>query len=142
FREIRREAQSYKEPVLVINCNPDVARVLQGEERNELRHLMDRYNKSIQVKAQQNYHREQFDIYGRPAQQVERPTAVAAAAVRADPAGQERLSASGPGRGGGQGGRGGRDRGRDRYRDRDRAGSGTKPPVEKGGAELAAAPVA
>jgi ribonuclease G len=73
FREIRREALAYKEPVLVVNCHQDVARVLQGEERQELRHLMDRYNKSIQVKAQQNYHREQFDVYGRPAQQSDRP---------------------------------------------------------------------
>ena len=73
FREIRREAHAYKEPVLMVNCHQDVARVLQGEERQELRHLMDRYNKSIQVKAQQNYHREQFDIYGRPAQHSDRP---------------------------------------------------------------------
>jgi len=68
FREIRREAPGYKDPTLVINCHPDVARLLQGEERLELRHLMDRYNKSIQVKAQANYHREQYDIYGRSAQ--------------------------------------------------------------------------
>jgi ribonuclease G len=72
FREIRREAQGYKDPVLVINCSPEVARMLQGEERNELRHLMDRFNKSIQVKAQQNYHREQFDVYARPAQAQDR----------------------------------------------------------------------
>ena len=57
----------------MVNCHQDVARVLQGEERQELRHLMDRYNKSIQVKAQQNYHREQFEVYGRPAQQSDRP---------------------------------------------------------------------
>ncbi len=68
FREIRREAPNYKEPVLVINCNNDVAKLLAGEERQELRHLMDRYNKSILVKVQQGYHREQYDIYGRPAQ--------------------------------------------------------------------------
>ena len=67
FGEIRREAPGYKDPTLVINCNAEVARLLQGEERQELRHLMDRYNKSIQVKAQQNYHREQYDIYGRSA---------------------------------------------------------------------------
>ncbi|MDC0709654.1 Rne/Rng family ribonuclease [Stigmatella sp. ncwal1] len=65
FREIRREAPGYKDSTLVINCSAEVARQLQGEERQELRHLMDRYNKSIQVKAQQNYHREQYDIYGR-----------------------------------------------------------------------------
>jgi len=84
FREIRREAPNYKEPVLVINCSVDVARLLQGEERQELRHLMDRYNKSIQVRAQQNYHREQYDIYGKPATAEGRQPPVAAANGRGD----------------------------------------------------------
>ncbi len=70
FRYIRREAATYKEPTLVINCSVDVAKLLQGEERQELRELMDRFNKSIQVKAQQHYHREQFDVYGRAAHEV------------------------------------------------------------------------
>jgi ribonuclease G len=65
FREIRREASHFPEPVLVVNCHPEVARILQGAEREELRYLMDRFNKTIQVKPQQNYHQEQFDIYGR-----------------------------------------------------------------------------
>jgi ribonuclease G len=65
FREIRREAVHFPEPVLVVNCHPEVARILQGAERDELRYLMDRFNKTIQVRAQQNYHQEQFDIYGR-----------------------------------------------------------------------------
>ncbi|HUK66937.1 MAG TPA: Rne/Rng family ribonuclease [Anaeromyxobacteraceae bacterium] len=65
FREIRREAASFPEPVLVVNCHPEVARILQGEEREELRYLMDRFNKTIQVKPQSGYHQEQFDIYGR-----------------------------------------------------------------------------
>jgi ribonuclease G len=65
FREIRREAPHFPEPVLVANCHPEVARILQGAERDELRYLMDRFNKTIQVKPQQNYHQEQFDIYGR-----------------------------------------------------------------------------
>jgi len=65
FREIRREAPHFQEPVLVVNCNPEVARILQGAERDELRYLMDRFNKTIQVKVQQHYHQEQFDIYGR-----------------------------------------------------------------------------
>jgi ribonuclease G len=67
FRQIRREASNFKESLLIINCSSDVAALLQGDERQELRHLMDRFNKSIQVKAQQNYHREQYDIYGRAA---------------------------------------------------------------------------
>ncbi|HTT70331.1 MAG TPA: Rne/Rng family ribonuclease [Anaeromyxobacteraceae bacterium] len=65
FREIRREAASFPEPVLVVNCHPEVARILQGEERDELRYLMDRFNKTIQVKPQTSYHQEQFDLYGR-----------------------------------------------------------------------------
>jgi len=65
FREIRRDSSSFQEPVMVINCHPEVARILQGAERDELRYLMDRFNKTIQVKTQQGYHQEQFDIYGR-----------------------------------------------------------------------------
>ncbi|HEY6100919.1 MAG TPA: Rne/Rng family ribonuclease [Anaeromyxobacter sp.] len=65
FREIRREATHFPEPVLVVNCHPEVARILQGADRDELRALMDRFNKTIQVKPQQGYHQEQFDIYGR-----------------------------------------------------------------------------
>ena len=65
FREIRRDAPSFPEPVLVVNCHPEVARIVQGEERDELRYLMDRFNKTIQVKPQSGYHQEQFDIYGR-----------------------------------------------------------------------------
>jgi ribonuclease G len=65
FREIRREAIHFPEPMLVVNCHPEVARILQGAERDELRYLMDRFNKTIQVKPQQNYHQEQFDLYGR-----------------------------------------------------------------------------
>jgi ribonuclease G len=68
FREIRREAPNFSEPTLVVNCHPEVAKILQNEERVELRYLMDRYNKSIQVKSQPNYHQEHFEIYGRQAQ--------------------------------------------------------------------------
>jgi ribonuclease G len=68
FREIRREGMAYREPTLVVNCSPDVAKLFQTEEREELRHLMDRFNKTIQIKAQPNYHREQYDVYGRTAQ--------------------------------------------------------------------------
>jgi hypothetical protein len=65
FREIRRDAPHFTEPVLVVNCHTEVARIIQGAERDELRYLMDRFNKTIQVKPQGGYHQEQFDIYGR-----------------------------------------------------------------------------
>ncbi|MBS2028594.1 MAG: Rne/Rng family ribonuclease [Deltaproteobacteria bacterium] len=64
FREIRRDAKAYREQTLIVNCNPGVADLLQGDERAELRHLMDRFNKSIQVRPQGNYHQEQYDIVG------------------------------------------------------------------------------
>ena len=128
FREIRREAAHFPDPVLVVNCHPEVANVLQGEEREELRYLMDRYNKTIQVKAQASFHQEQFDIFGRH--------------ERLD-AGRESSPAGGAGggerhdrgeRGGDRGGdRGGRDRG---GRGRGRGGRGG------GAAEAAVAAVA
>ena len=45
--------------------------MLQGEERQEFRQLMDRINKSIQIRPQPQYHREQFDMYGRSIQASE-----------------------------------------------------------------------
>ncbi|RKH10305.1 Rne/Rng family ribonuclease, partial [Corallococcus sp. CA053C] len=114
FREIRREAPGYKDSTLVINCNAEVARLLQGEERNELRHLMDRYNKSIQVKAQQNYHREQYDIYGRSATGPEHKVASSPGSGDGELAMQQRRPENAYGR---------QDQGR-RGRDRDRGGGG------------------
>nr|WP_244222335.1 Rne/Rng family ribonuclease [Corallococcus praedator] len=122
FREIRREAPGYKDSTLVINCNAEVARLLQGEERNELRHLMDRYNKSIQVKAQQNYHREQYDIYGRSATGPEHKVASSPGSGDGELAMQQRRPENAYGGGGGGGG-GRQDQGR-RGRDRDRGGGG------------------
>ncbi|NVJ17119.1 Rne/Rng family ribonuclease [Myxococcus sp. AM010] len=129
FREIRREAPGYKDSTLVINCNAEVARLLQGEERNELRHLMDRYNKSIQVKAQQNYHREQYDIYGRSASGPEHKVASSPGSGDGELAMQQRKPDSNGGgfgrqeqgrRGGGSGG--GRDRGGERGGERNERG--------------------
>ncbi|MBE2251718.1 MAG: Rne/Rng family ribonuclease, partial [Myxococcus sp.] len=71
FRELRRSGPAYKDPTLVVQCQTEVSNVLQGEEREELRHLMDRYNKTIQIRAQPQYHREQYDIYARPVSGVE-----------------------------------------------------------------------
>ena len=67
FREIRREAQTFNEKTLVVNCHPQVAELLTNEERTELRYLMDFYNKTIQVKSQVSYHQEQYDIHGKSA---------------------------------------------------------------------------
>jgi ribonuclease G len=68
FRELRRDAPNFSEPLLIVNCHPEVAKLIQTEERDELRQLMDRVNKSVQVKEQPSYHQEQFDIHGKQAQ--------------------------------------------------------------------------
>src|SRR6266496_116950 len=109
FREIRREAIHFPEPVLVVNCHPEVARILQGAERDELRYLMDRFNKTIQVKPQQNYHQEQFDVYGRQERGEQGK-------------GEQGKGEQGKDRGERERGRGGRDRG-ERGGERDRAGA-------------------
>ncbi len=119
FREIRREAQHFREPILVVNCNPDIARILQGADRDELRYLMDKFNKTIQVKPQQNYHQEQFDIYGRQ-DRVDQP-----GQGRRDERRDERREGRGRDR----------DKGRDRDRGQDRAPDRDRAPAEPAGAE-------
>ena len=84
FRELRRSAGAYKDPTIVVQCQTEVSNVLQGEEREELRHLMDRFNKSIQIKPRTDFHREQYDIYARPISGVE--IKIAATTVEHDPA--------------------------------------------------------
>jgi Rne/Rng family ribonuclease len=71
FRELRRSAGNYKDPTLVVQCHAEVANIVQVQEREELRHLMDRFNKSIQVKGHAEFHREQYDIYSRPMSGIE-----------------------------------------------------------------------
>ncbi len=44
FRHMRRDVSVFKEPTVVVNCHPDVAAILTGEGRAELRYLMDQFN--------------------------------------------------------------------------------------------------
>ncbi len=136
FREVRREAPNFKDPTLVVNCNVEVARLLQAEERQELRHLMDRYNKTIQVRPQTSYHREQYDIYGRSAHgedhkvassssTLRAPEGVGLPAERGEPVARDRDRERG--QRGGRNRRGGRDRDRDRDRREGRGSEGGQP---------------
>ncbi len=141
FRELRRSAGAYKDPTMVVNAQTEVANVMLGEEREELRHLMDRFNKSITVKGRADYHREQYDIYSRHMAGME--VKIAGTVVEHDPAtytnnrkpGSQEARFDRNERGGGGGGgdrnerndrgdrneqRGGNDRGNRRDRDRNR----------------------
>lgn len=135
FRELRRSGPAYKDPTLVVQCQTEVSNVLQGEERDELRHLMDRYNKTIQVRAQQQYHREQYDIYARPVSGVELKVATSVVEFEASggparkPQNQEsnrfeQRGGGGGGGGGGERGGGGGGGGGDRGNRRNRNGRG------------------
>jgi ribonuclease G len=171
FRELRRSAPAYQDPTLVVQCQPEVAGLLQNEEREELRHLMDRFNKTIQVRPRQDYHREQYDIYARPVAGVELKVA-SSAVVDYDPStysgarrpgSQEAKFDRGPsGGGGGSGGGSGsggdrnerdrgdrdrrgnrdRDRGRGRDKDRNRGGHGAQGDRPRASAPNPAGPTA
>jgi len=138
FREIRREAPNVREPTLLVNCNAEVARVLQGDERDELRHLMDRFNKSIQVRPLGTYHREQFDLYARTASGEDHRVATSKSPLRYQEALGTPPERHEPppreGGGGGGGGGGGRGRRRDRRRDHregsSQGGRGGPPPAK------------
>jgi ribonuclease G len=146
FRELRRSAGAYRDPTLIIHCNAEVAAMLQGEERQELRHLMDRFNKSIQLKVQPNFHREQYDIYAKPMAGNEYKVASSSETFEPTDYGAPKRKEGEQREGGGRDrdrdrGRGGRDRdrgrGKDRGRDRDKdrerprpsapGGEGSKP---------------
>ena len=138
FREVRREAPNFKDPTLVVNCNVEVARLLQAEERQELRHLMDRYNKTIQVRPQPSYHREQYDLFGRSAHGEDHKVASSSSTLRApegaglpaergEPVARDRERDRERGHRGGRNRRGGRDRDRDRDRRENRGGESGQP---------------
>ncbi|GAC1347588.1 MAG: hypothetical protein NVSMB23_27110 [Myxococcales bacterium] len=65
MREAQRAARKHREDQLIVNCHPDVAKLLQGPEREALRLLMMRLNKSIVVRVQPQYHVEQYDLHGK-----------------------------------------------------------------------------
>ena len=65
MRDIQRHAARHREDAVIVNCNPDVAKVLTVEEKEALRNLMFRFNKTINVRPQSNYHQEQYDLHGK-----------------------------------------------------------------------------
>ncbi|HEX4382036.1 MAG TPA: Rne/Rng family ribonuclease [Myxococcales bacterium] len=98
MREVQRAAGKHREDQLVISCHPEVAKLLQGPEREAMRLLMMKLNKSITVRPQPQYHVEQYDLHAK----WSRPELAPA---------QRGGGGGGRGRdGGGRGGRGGQQR--------------------------------
>ena len=65
MREAQRAARKHREDQIIVNCSGEVAKMLQGSEREALRMLMMRLNKSIVVRPQPQYHVEQYDLHGK-----------------------------------------------------------------------------
>src|SRR6267378_1527128 len=65
MREVQRAAGKHREDQLVISCDPEVAKLLQGPEREAMRLLMMKLNKSITVRPQPQYHLEQYDLHAK-----------------------------------------------------------------------------
>src|SRR5438067_4994495 len=62
MREVQRAARKQREDQIIVSCHPEVAKLLQGPEREAMRLLMMKLNKSITVRPQPQYHVEQFDL--------------------------------------------------------------------------------
>src|SRR5437870_4800963 len=65
MREVQRAARKQREDQIVVSCHPEVAKLLQGPEREAMRLLMMKLNKSITVRPQPQYHIEQYDLHGK-----------------------------------------------------------------------------
>ena len=65
MREVQRAARKQREDQIVVSCHPEVAKLLQGPEREAMRLLMMKLNKSVTVRPQPQYHVEQYDLHGK-----------------------------------------------------------------------------
>jgi len=65
MREVQRAARKQREDQIIVSCHPEVAKLLQGPEREAMRLLMMKLNKSFTVRPQPQYHLEQFDLYAK-----------------------------------------------------------------------------
>ncbi|HYV65015.1 MAG TPA: Rne/Rng family ribonuclease [Myxococcales bacterium] len=65
MREVQRAARKQREDQILVSCHPEVAKLLQGPEREAMRLLMMKLNKSITVRPQPQYHLEQYDLHGK-----------------------------------------------------------------------------
>src|SRR5438094_863457 len=65
MREVQRAAGKHREDQLEVPCHPRVAKLLQGPEREAMRLLMMKLNKSITVRPQPQYHLEQYDLHAK-----------------------------------------------------------------------------
>jgi ribonuclease G len=67
LREIRRvHARSPDAPAIIVNTTPDLADLMYGNQYDDLLALEAAIGRKIVVRAQPQFHPEQFEIYARP----------------------------------------------------------------------------
>jgi ribonuclease G len=64
FRQIRRQAASIKEKVIVVHCHPEVADLIYDTERDHLEELETLLQKKLVMRARGSFHQEQFELFG------------------------------------------------------------------------------
>jgi len=62
FREIKKVGGSSREKKIFLSVHPDIASLLQEEERDDIAMLERQYQKKIIVKADLNFHLEEYEI--------------------------------------------------------------------------------
>ena len=75
FRQVQREATSRREDTLVVSCHPEVAKYIQTEEREALRALMMRWNRTITLRPVPALRQEQFEVQAKWSRRDEAPAA-------------------------------------------------------------------
>lgn len=65
FRAIQREEKNLAAGKQIqVNVHPEVAKLLTGEEKNNLKMLEQRYNRIVQINKDSKLHVEEFEIHG------------------------------------------------------------------------------
>lgn len=71
LREIHREAEATSGDELTIEAHPEVAALLQYEERDAVRELEQRFDKHIHLIANRGFHVEHFEMSTEPARRLQ-----------------------------------------------------------------------
>ncbi|MEW5851522.1 MAG: Rne/Rng family ribonuclease [Myxococcota bacterium] len=64
FRQVRRQAPTIREKVLVVHCHPEVADLIYDTEQDHLEELEHATGKKLVMRARGSFHQEQFEIFG------------------------------------------------------------------------------
>ncbi|MCA9681151.1 MAG: Rne/Rng family ribonuclease [Myxococcales bacterium] len=73
LRQIRREGEHLAGDTITVTAHPDVADLMNGDERPAVDHTVKRVQKAIEVQGRKGFHPEKFEVRG--AKKARRPTA-------------------------------------------------------------------